>query len=227
MLEVLCLRDALPYSCLLLRGVICCWSIPAANYSNPCASSTCIWELKEAGEWGTEGFGLCLTICLVKHWYYLVSFPPTLQCMMQGKLRWLWSFIVLTVLSVKHNSICSFLWLLQFTTIQEFLKTQWPDPAPLKAFLHQGDCVRLNSKHFKSQWKKKCWLFFICVASQMPNNTALHVFITLLCKWQDPTIARCTKWVWQVTSRPLHRLHFHSPFMVAVYLNPHFQLLAW
>lgn len=120
MLEVLCLRDALPYSCLFLRGVICCWSIPAANYSNPCASSTCIWELEEAGEWGTEGFGLCLTICLVKHWYYLVSFPPTLQCMMQGKLRWLWSFIVLTVLSVKHNSICSFLLIL--ATIQEFLK---------------------------------------------------------------------------------------------------------
>lgn len=109
MLEVLCLRGVLPYSCLFLRGVICCWFIPAANYSNPCASSTFIWELEEAGEWGTEGFGLCLTICLVKHWYYLVSFLPILQCMMQGKLQWLWSFIALTLLSVKHNSICSFL----------------------------------------------------------------------------------------------------------------------
>lgn len=108
-LEALCLRDALPYSCSLLRAVICCWSIPAANYSNPCASSTCIWELEEAEEWGTEGSGLCLTICLVKYWYYLVSFPPALQSMMQGELRRLWSFIALTVLSVKHNSVCPFL----------------------------------------------------------------------------------------------------------------------
>lgn len=156
MLEVLCLRGVLPYSCLFLRGVICCWFIPAANYSNPCASSTFIWELEEAGEWGTEGFGLCLTICLVKHWYYLVSFLPILQCMMQGKLQWLWSFIALTLLSVKHNSICSFLLTLAIhnTRISK-------NPVSLKAFLHQGDCVWLNSKPFKSQSKKKCWLFFI------------------------------------------------------------------
>ena len=108
-LEALCLRDVLPYSCLLLRAVICCWSIPAANYRNPCASSTCIWELEEAGDWGTEGSGLCLTICLVKYWYYLVSFPPTLLRTMQGEPRRLWSFIALTLLSVKHNSICPFL----------------------------------------------------------------------------------------------------------------------
>lgn len=138
MLEVLCLRDALPYSCLLLRGVICCWSIPAANYSNPCASSTCIWELEEAGEWGTEGFGLCLTICLVKHWYYLVSFPPTLQCMMQGKLRWLWSFIVLTVLSVKHNSICSFLLTLAICNNTRISKNTMARPCSTESLFASG-----------------------------------------------------------------------------------------
>lgn len=130
-------QRCLPYSCMLLREIICCWSIPAANYSNPLANSTCIWELEEAGEWGTEGSGLCLTVCLVKYWYYLVSFPAIPQYMMQGEPQPLWSFIALTVLFVRHASICPLiLTFTQFTPLREFTKTQGQDPCPQKPILY-------------------------------------------------------------------------------------------
>lgn len=231
-LEALCLRDALPYSCLLLRAVICCWSIPAANYSIPCASSTCIWEWEEAGEWGTEGSGLCLTIRLVKHWYYLGSFPPSLQCMMQGKPPRLRSFIVLTVLSIKHNSICPFLLTLAIHNHTRISKTTMARPCSTETFF---SLERLCTAQFQALWKPAreemlTGFYCICVASWMPNNTALrawHSFITWLCKRQDAAITGCTKWAWQVTSKPLYRLHFYPPCMVAVYPDLHLQLLAW